>query len=110
GVTEKDFAAALAAQKPSERLFVDYASRNEDGPLNAAYGSYAHLAPIRPEVADVVDDTSGRALGLGADPPNKDVWHVAGFTTRSSVGFFASKEKKGRDAFAPADLHFADKK
>ena len=52
----------------------------------------------------------GRGLVLVADEQDKDVWHVAGFTTRPSSGFFASKERKGRDDFAPADLVHTPKK
>jgi RNA polymerase sigma factor (sigma-70 family) len=110
GVTQKDFDAALAAKEPTARLFVDYASYNEAGMLAAVYGSYARLAPISPRVADVVPDADGRALVLVADAKDQDVWHVAGFTTRSSVGFFTAKEKKGRDDFAPADLIHTKKK
>lgn len=110
GVERKDYSAALGAAKPTGRLFVNYASRNEDTPLNAAYGSYVRLAPVPADVEGVIPDVAAGAVVLAADPADKDVWHVAGFTTRPSVGFFASKERKGRDDFAPADLLFAEKK
>src|SRR5439155_15884302 len=95
-VDAKTFAAARTARNPSGRLFADSASYNEAGVMSAVYGSYLRLAPLGPAVADVVmlaDD--GRGLVLVADAQDKDVWHVAGFTTRPTLGFFASKEREG---------------
>jgi RNA polymerase sigma factor (sigma-70 family) len=108
GITPKDFAAALAAKKPSDRIFVNYASYNGESPMNATYGSYIQLAPLRVDIFEMVDATS--ALVLVPDPKEPDVWHAVGFTSRSSVGFFASKEKKKGDDFAPFDLLHTEKK
>jgi RNA polymerase sigma factor (sigma-70 family) len=110
GITEKDFNAAAAATKPSDRIFLNYASHNGDTPMIATYGSYLRLAPLNPRLVDMVLAPEQWALVLIADAKNPEVWHAVGFTKRSSVGFFASKEKKNNDDFAPADLHFAGKK
>jgi RNA polymerase sigma factor (sigma-70 family) len=110
-VDAKSFGTLMTSQKTSERLFADAASYNETGVMSAVYGSYIRLAPLDPAVYDVAmfaDD--GRGLVLVADATEKDVWHVAGFTTRPTVGFFTSKDKKGRDDFAPADLVHTPKK
>jgi RNA polymerase sigma factor (sigma-70 family) len=99
---KKEFTEATTSQKPTERVFLTSASHNEAGLLNAAYGTFARIAPLKVEIAEVTHFAD--TLILVADPDEKDVWHVAGFTYRSPVGFFASKDKKGRDTFAPADL------
>ena len=110
GVTAKDLNAAMDAKSPSDKIFVDYASYNEDGVMKASYGSYIRLAPIGAELADLILYTPTPALVMVPDAKEKELWHVVGVTSRSSVGFFASKQKKGRDDFAPADLIFAQKK
>lgn len=108
GIDPKDLAAAVEADKPTPKVFVNYASQNEAGLLNASYGAYVRLAPVSDDVAQLLDEKV--SLVLAADAADKDVWHVVGFTTRSSVGFFTSREKKGRDDLAPADLLFNNKK
>jgi RNA polymerase sigma factor (sigma-70 family) len=110
GVTDKDLNAAMEAKGPSGKIFVDYASYNEDGVMNASYGSYIRLAPIDTELSDLILSTPTPALVMLPDAKEKELWHVVGVTSRSSVGFFASKEKKGKDDFAPRDLLFAQKK
>jgi RNA polymerase sigma factor (sigma-70 family) len=109
-VEQKDLDAAIAAKGPTPRLFVNNASYNETGVMAAVYGSYTRLAPIEPNVADVVIDGLGNAFVLAADPKDPELWHVVGFTYRPSTGFFTVKEKKGRDDFAPADLVRTPKK
>ena len=109
-VPAADVAAARAASKPSDRLFVAGASYNGDAPRVAAYGSFVRLAPLDPELAAMIREPGKVALVMVADPKAEDVWHAAGFTTRPGAAFFASKERKPGDDFAPADLLHAEKK
>jgi hypothetical protein len=62
------------------------------------------------ELVEMIPDPAKAALVLVPDAKEDDVWHVAGYTTRTSVGFFTSKDKKKGDDFAPADLLFVKKK
>jgi len=95
--------AAARSAKPTERQFVGAASYNESDVMSAVYGSFVRLAPIDP-YSDLALLAMGETLVLTADPAEKDLWHLAGFTTRPAEGFFTAKEKKGRDDFAPAEL------
>lgn len=106
----KDLEAAMAAKTISPRIFALNASHNESGIMNATYGAFARIAPISVVVQDAMFFGDGSTLVLVADEKEKDLWQVAGFTTRPPTGFFAAKEKKGRDDFAPADLIHTPKK
>ncbi len=111
GVTAKDLDTLMGAKTPTARMFVDQASYNDGDGMNVAmYGSYIRLAPIGMEMADLILDTDSPALVMVPDAKEKDLWHAVGVTSRSSSAFFASKEKKARDDFAPADLRFTPKK
>jgi RNA polymerase sigma factor (sigma-70 family) len=110
GVTEKDRDTASAAKSPVDRVFVDNASYNESGVMKAVYGSYIRLAPVSHEIAELIFEMDPVAFVLVQDAREKDVWRIVGVTGRSSVGFFASKDKKGTDDFAPVDLQFTPKK
>lgn len=117
GATPKEYEAAVKADKVSEKLFVNYASHNQANPMNATYGAYVKLAPVTKPVAEALaamtkekNDAYSWSLILIPDAKEKDVWHVVGLTTRTSVGFFASKDKKGTDDFAPTDLVLPEKK
>jgi RNA polymerase sigma factor (sigma-70 family) len=110
GVTKKDFTTAAGATRPTDKVFVNYSSQNDDSVLNATYGAYVRLTPIRAELVEMIPDPDKSALVLVPDAKQQDVWHVVGFTTRSSVGFFTLNEKGKGDDFAPADLLFVKKK
>ena len=87
--------------------FVDAASFNTDGPRNAAYGASVKLAP-GPTTGPVFEllwtRSAAEPLVFVRDATDKNLWHLAGFTRRSSVGFFASNARVQPDEFAPADL------
>ncbi len=87
--------------------FVEKASFNVDGPRVATYGTSVKLAPVAfdgpvMQLLDVAADTA--PVVFVRDAADKNVWHAAGVTRRSSVGFFAAKERVKPDEFAPADL------
>ncbi|HEY1186219.1 MAG TPA: sigma-70 family RNA polymerase sigma factor [Gemmata sp.] len=87
--------------------FVNGASHNVDGPRNAAYGASVKLAPA-PNDARLLDllmsATGDEPLIFVCDAADKHLWHFAGVTRRSSIGFFASTARVPPDEFAPADL------
>lgn len=88
--------------------FVDSASFNADDPRVAAYGASVKLAPAPVGDGALRDLLSGAAVDqpliFVRDPADKNLWHAAGLTRRSSLGFFASKERVPPDDFVPADL------
>ena len=108
GLPRRTSRPRLRAKKPSDRIFVNYASYNGESPMNATYGSYIQPRPLRADIFEMVDATA--ALVLVPDAKEQDVWHVVGITTRVSSAFFTSKEKKKGDDFAPADLLHTEKK
>ncbi len=88
-------------------VFVDSASFNLDGPRNAAYGASVKLAPLPPDgpAFRLMEMTPAKhPVVFVRDAADKNLWHAVGFTTRSPVGFFASKDRVKPDDFAPADL------
>jgi RNA polymerase sigma factor (sigma-70 family) len=94
--------------KGVEKLsFVDNASFNVDGLLAAVYGASVKLAPVPPKspVFRLLEMTDAKLpIVFVRDADDKNLWHAVGFTRRSSVGFFASKERVGSDGFAPVEL------
>jgi hypothetical protein len=106
----KDFEAAFVKKTVLPRAFAMNASHNEVGIMNATYGSFARINPLPIAISDSLFLSERDALVLVADEVEKDLWHVAGHTSRMPTGFFASKERKGRDPFAPADLIHTPKK
>jgi RNA polymerase sigma factor (sigma-70 family) len=92
---------------PVGHVFVDSASFNVDGPRSAAYGASVQVASValNGPVYGMLEMTPVQtAVVFVRDAANKELWHAVGFTTRSSVGFFAGTERIKSDDFAPADL------
>lgn len=93
--------------RPVDFDFVEKASLNESGPRVAAYGASVKLAPLRftGPVFQLLDDTNeNNPVVFVRDESDKNLWHAVGFTKRSSVGFFAARDRITPDNFAPADL------
>lgn len=87
--------------------FVEKASLNEDGPRVAAYGASVKLAPLAANgpVFQLLDNVNPNTpVVFVRDESDKNLWHAVGLTRRSSVGFFAARDRVAPDAFAPADL------
>lgn len=95
------------AEGSGGRVFVDAASFNVDGPRAAVYGASVKLAPVAfasPEYRLLMRAPRTGAVVFVRDASDKELWHAVGFTTRSSVGFFAETKRTAPDDFAPTDL------
>jgi hypothetical protein len=97
----------VTAKGPVDFVFVDKASFNMDGPRVSVYGAALKLAPVPfgGPVSRLLDAAGlAQPVVFVRDADDKNLWHAAGFTRRSSVGFFATDERITPDDFAPADL------
>jgi RNA polymerase sigma factor (sigma-70 family) len=87
--------------------FVDTASFNVSGPRAAVYGASVKLAPVpfNGPVYRILEMTDAKhPVVFVRDADDKNLWHAVGFARRSSIGFFASKDRVKPDDFAPVDL------
>jgi hypothetical protein len=107
----------LTAKQPTDFVFLPSASFNDDSLNAAVYGASIKMAPLS-LVPPSMDNSVYRVLESSSPPisaifvrdtADKNLWHVAGVTTRDPSGFFARKERVGKDDFAPIDLIHSEK-
>lgn len=117
-IWQKDLNKLSQTKEPIEKLFVSYTSANDDPEKADCFGDTLTLAPLRPDVAALIDkhaepkgaDGDRRVtVILRRDAEHAGLHHVAGLTTNSPVSFFVSKERVKGDAFAPAELKYKTK-
>jgi hypothetical protein len=117
GLLVEELRQALAAEKPRTRVFVNYTSHNDDPKKEELFGTFVKLAPIKGEVARLLQ---GQVKGpdgkerfsvtviLRRDAADAELYHAVGYTTRSSVSSFARGKRQEPDDFSPQDLRFRD--
>jgi RNA polymerase sigma factor (sigma-70 family) len=106
-VLEADRDKLLYDAKGPGRVFVSYASFNADRDRTATYGAFVKLAPPPlngPAYRLLALAKPKHAVVFVRDADDAELWHVAGVTTRPSIGFFAEAKRTPPDDFAPADL------
>ena len=113
GLQRGDTEKLANATKPMEKVFVNYASFNDDKDKTALFGATVTIAPLGSEPKKLVADYLtkhkeglGPTLILRRDAKEDGVYHVVGLTTRSSVGFFTQKKRVGKDDFSQKDLMY----
>lgn len=115
GPNEGNLTDILVADKPVEKVFVHYASRNDDPEQSATFGMVVTIAPPSPAVIELmkkrkaVEQEQDLTLILREDEAKPGLWHIAGYTGRTAVGFFDSDAKNKDDGFSQKDLCFAVK-
>lgn len=117
-IWQKDLDKLSQAKEPIGKLFVSYTSANDDPEKADRFGDTLTLAPLRPDVAALIDkhaepkgaDGDRRVtVILRRDAEQAGLYRVVGLTTNSPVSFFVSKDKLKGDDFAPAELKYKAK-
>lgn len=114
----KEVEAAIEAKSPREKVFVNYTSHNDDPKKEQLFGDILKLAPLSKEAAALLREHGfggGKkpfqvGVILRRDAADAELYHVVGWTGRSSVSFFASDKRVGGDDFSPRDLRFQGEK
>jgi hypothetical protein len=106
GLLGTELQACLEAKKPREKMFINYASFNDDRSKESLFGAFITLAPVSEPVAKLLKERGKGTvtLILRRDPKNAELYHLVGWTERTSVGFFAGTKVKAPDDFSQADL------
>jgi hypothetical protein len=107
GVLPEELTKVLEAKEPLPKFFVNYASQNDDAAKASTFGAYIEIAPPSAAVAKLLKEnkkTGTLALILRRDEKKPGLYHVAGCTERTSVGFFDNDKKNVTDGFSQKDL------
>jgi hypothetical protein len=113
GLSGEELARVIEAKKPLDKLFVNYASYNDDPEKGALFGAVIKLAPPseaarklltahKPDGMKVLNLT----LILRRDDKEPELFTVVGCTDRTPVGFFTVDKKNDADGFSQTDLRF----
>jgi hypothetical protein len=111
----EEYKKLIAANKTRDKVFVSYASYNDDEKKEALFGATIKLAAPTPAAANLLKDRQADAddkdktsfnLILRRDATDQDLYHVVGLTGRTSVGFFSRDKREGGDDFTQQDLRF----
>jgi hypothetical protein len=120
GMLIKDLDAQITTKEARDKVFLNYTSHNTGGADSTRFGDYLKIAPASEAVAKLLaaekkgldgKDRFQVAVILRRDEKDERLFHLAGFTKRTPVGFFASDKKVEPDTFSPKELvHKGEKK
>jgi hypothetical protein len=115
GLEWREIQRAQEARQAREKVFVSYASYNDDPEKTALFGATIKLAPIPETVARVLaphkkgpdgKENFQLTVVLRRDEKDAELYHVVGCTDRSSVGFFTVDKARAPDDFSQKDLMY----
>lgn len=110
-VLPDQFNSLMQADKVTDKVFLNYASYNDDPEKGSLFGASISIAPFSPDVRELLKNRKDNAerqktLLLRRDATVPTLFHVVGYTTRTSVGFFDNKQKNDTDGFSQTELRF----
>jgi hypothetical protein len=113
GLGKDDVTKVLEAMKPLEKVFVNYASYNDDPQKGSLFGATIKIAPLAEPVAKLLKEHKpdgqkklNLTVILRRDDKDPELFLVVGCTDRTSVGFFDDERKNEADGFSQKELRF----
>src|ERR1051326_1336659 len=104
------------AKETVTKFFISYASQNDDPAKASTFGATIDVAPPSEAVNKLLGEhvRDGKkvpelTLIFRPDEKKPGLYHVVGFTERTSVGFFDNDKKNPTDGFSQKDLCFVNR-